>query len=111
MALDKATIRNLELTETIYEKQSRGSLLGILDKTHTAMGGRKIKNWIREPLRDKKVIQSRLDVVEALVGAPLHRNNIKESLKSIYNFERLSGRIAFGNAHGRDLTALNLLYT
>lgn len=111
MALDKATIRNLELTETIYEKQSRGSLLGILDKTHTAMGGRKIKNWIREPLRDKKAIQSRLDAVEALVGAPLHRNNIKESLKSIYDFERLSGRIAFGNAHGRDLTALKTSLT
>ena len=62
-------------------------------------------------MRDKKAIQSRLDAVEALVGAPLHRNNIKESLKSIYDFERLSGRIAFGNAHGRDLTALKTSLT
>ena len=106
MALDKATIRNLELTETLYEKKIQGSLLGVLDRTHTAMGGRKIKQWLREPLNRPDEIQMRLDAVELLTEEPIVRNNLKESLKRIYDIERLAGRIACGSANGKDLIAL-----
>lgn len=106
MSLDKATLRNLELTETLHDKKVAGSLLGVLDKTHTAMGSRKMKQWLREPLNDAEDINSRLDGVEELYSQILIRNNIKESLKGIYDFERLAGRIACGNANGKDLIAL-----
>lgn len=106
MALDKATIKNLELTETLFEKKVAGSLLGVVDKTHTAMGGRKIKQWLREPLNNLKEIKMRLDCVEYLVDEFMVRNNIKESLKAIYDFERLAGRIAYGSANGKDMAAL-----
>ncbi len=106
MALDKATLRNLELTETLYDKKTSGSLLGVLDKTHTAMGSRKMKQWIREPLNTASEINYRLDGVEELYRELILRNNIKESLKGIYDFERLAGRIALGNANGKDLIAL-----
>jgi len=106
MALDKATLRNLELTETLYDKKVSGSLLGVLDKTHTAMGSRKMKQWLREPLNNSEQINLRLDAVEELYNEFLIRNNIKESLKGIYDFERLAGRIATGNANGKDLIAL-----
>ena len=106
MALDKATIRNLEITETLYEKRVQGSLLGILDKTHTAMGSRKMRQWLREPLNNAAEINLRLDGVEELFNDLLMRNNIKENLKQIYDFERLVGRVACGNANGKDLIAL-----
>lgn len=106
MALDKATIKNLELTETLFEKKTQGSLLGVLDKTHTAMGGRKIKQWLREPLNQIDEIEQRLDAVEYFVDEYMARNNLKESLKAIYDFERLAGKIAYGNANGKDLIAL-----
>ena len=106
MALDKATIRNLEITETLYEKKLQGSLLGILDKTHTAMGSRKMRQWLREPLNDATEINLRLDGVEELFNELIIRNNLKENLKQIYDFERLTGRIACGNANGKDLIAL-----
>lgn len=106
MSLDKATIKNLELTETLYEKKISGSLLGILDKTHTAMGSRKIKQWIREPLNKASEIQRRLDSVELLFQDVLLRNNLKEGLKRVYDMERLVGRITFGNTNGKDLIAL-----
>ncbi len=106
MSLDKNTIRNLELTETLYEKTVRGSLLGVLDKTHTAMGSRKLKQWLREPLNDSASICERLDAVEELLDNVLMRNDLKEALKRIYDFERLTGRISTGNANGRDMIAL-----
>lgn len=106
MALDKATLRNLELTETLHDKKITGSLLGVLDKTHTAMGSRKMKQWLREPLNDTEQINRRLDGVEELYNQLLIRNNLKEALKGIYDFERLTGRIACGNANGKDLIAL-----
>ncbi|MBR5516856.1 MAG: DNA mismatch repair protein MutS, partial [Firmicutes bacterium] len=106
MALDKATLRNLELTETLYDKKVSGSLLGVLDKTHTAMGSRKMKQWLREPLNNSQQINMRLDAVEELYNELLIRNNVKESLKGIYDFERLAGRVATGNANGKDLIAL-----
>ena len=106
MVLDKATIRNLEITETLMEKKSYGSLLWVLDKTHTAMGGRKIKKWLREPLNKIDEINKRLNGVEFLVEQPLVRNHIKEDLKAIYDFERLTGKIAYGSANGKDVIAL-----
>lgn len=106
MSLDKSTIKNLELTETLFEKKVQGSLLGVLDKTSTAMGGRKLKQWLKEPLNNVAEINDRLDAVEALTDDFLAANNIKTNLKQIYDFERLSGRIACGNANGKDLIAL-----
>ncbi len=106
MALDKASLRNLEITETLYEKKREGSLLGVLDKTHTAMGARLLKKWLREPLNNPEEINSRLDGVEKLVKDSLVANNIIEHLKDIYDFERLSARIASGNANARDMLAI-----
>ena len=106
MSLDKSTIKNLELTETLFEKKLQGSLLGVLDKTHTAMGSRKMKQWLKEPLNEIERIRERLDAVEALYEDVLIRNNIKEHLKHVYDFERLTGRIACGSANGKDLIAL-----
>ena len=112
MSLDKATIKNLELTETLFEKKLQGSLLGILDKTNTAMGSRKMKQWLREPLNKTGLINERLDAVEVLTNDVLFRNNLRESLKRIYDLERLSGRISCGNANGKDLIALkNSIFT
>ncbi len=106
MSLDKATVKNLELTETIYDKKFQGSLLGVLDKTRTAMGSRKMKQWLREPLNQVGPICERLDAVELLVEDVLLRNDIREHLKQIYDLERLTGRVACGNANGRDLVSL-----
>ncbi len=106
MALDKATIRNLELTETLFDKRVDGSLLGVLDKTETAMGGRKLKLWLREPLNDPDQINARLDAVSYFVSDQLALNDIRESLGRVYDFERLAGRMASGNANGKDMIAL-----
>jgi len=106
MALDKSTMRNLELTESLYERDKQGSLLGILDRCNTAMGSRKIKRWIREPLNQKEDIDERLEGVDILYREIILRNNLREYLKGIYDLERLVGRIAMGNANGRDLLAL-----
>ena len=106
MSLDKSTIRNLEITETLFEKKLQGSLLGVLDKTNTAMGSRKMKQWLREPLKDVDLINGRLEGVQLFLDYPIQRNNIRECLKQVYDFERLAGRIATGKANGRDLIAL-----
>ena len=106
MSLDKATIKNLELTETLFEKKVQGSLLGVLDKTRTAMGSRKMRQWLREPLNQVKPISERLDAVEKLVEDILLRNDLREHLKQIYDLERLTGRVAYGTANGRDLISL-----
>lgn len=106
MSLDRATIRNLELTETLYEKRVQGSLLWVLDKCGTAMGSRKLKQWLREPLCDSAEINRRLDAVETLFDSVLLRNDLREALKGIYDLERLAGRIATGGANGKDMIAL-----
>lgn len=106
MSIDKTAIRNLEITETLYEKKVQGSLLGVLDKTNTAMGSRKLKKWLREPLNDAAGINARLDAVQLLYDDLLLRNNLREYLKQVYDLERLGGRISCGNANGRDLVAL-----
>ncbi len=97
---------NLEITETLFEKKLQGSLLGVLDKTNTAMGSRKMKQWLREPLKDVDLINGRLEGVQLFLDYPIQRNNIRECLKQVYDFERLAGRIATGKANGRDLIAL-----
>lgn len=106
MALDRSAIKNLELTETLFEKKVKGSLLGVLDRTQTAMGSRKMKKWIREPLNRSEEINLRLNAVETLVDDVILRNNLRESLKMVYDLERLSGRIAGENANARDMLAL-----
>ncbi|MDR1069058.1 MAG: DNA mismatch repair protein MutS, partial [Clostridiales Family XIII bacterium] len=106
MMLNKASIRNLELTATLFENTTEGSLLGILDKTRTAMGGRLIKRWIQSPLIDIGEITARLDTVEQLTEDVMLRNDLREHLRAIYDLERLAGRVSFGNANARDLIAL-----
>lgn len=106
MALDMNTRRNLELTETIREKSRKGSLLWLLDKTSTAMGGRLLKRWIEQPLIDMSLINERLDAVENLVNNILLMDEIKTLLKEVYDIERLMGRIIYGNCNARDLISL-----
>ncbi|GAB1475350.1 DNA mismatch repair protein MutS [Bacillota bacterium] len=106
MSLDKATIKNLELTETLFEKKLQGSLLGVLDKTRTAMGSRRLKQWLREPLNRLEPICERLSAVELLVDDVIQRNNMRELLKQVYDLERLIARVACGNANGKDLVSL-----
>ncbi|WP_105616056.1 DNA mismatch repair protein MutS [Vallitalea okinawensis] len=106
MMLDISTRRNLELTETLREKKRRGSLLWVLDKTRTAMGGRMLRKWIEQPLITEEKIQKRLDAVEELINDPINREELKEYLDEIYDMERLMGKVAYGAANGRDLIAL-----
>ena len=106
MHLDRATLRNLELLETIYDHDVNGSLLGVIGRTKTAMGGRLLRSWLREPLTDAGEINARLDAVEALKSEPVIANNIVSSLRYIYDFQRLTARVATGRADARDLVAL-----
>ena len=106
MHLDRSTLRNLELLETIYDGDVKGSLLGVIGKTKTAMGGRLLRSWLREPLTDVPGIRKRLDAVEELRNDPIKANNISNSLRYIYDFQRLTARIATGRADARDLIAL-----
>ena len=106
MHLDRSTLRNLELLETIYDGDIKGSLLGVIGKTRTAMGGRLLRAWLREPLTDVKEINLRLDAVEELRNDSIKANNISNSLKYIYDFQRLTTRAATGRADARDLIAL-----
>ena len=105
MLLDSSTRRNLELCETMREKQKRGSLLWILDKTKTAMGGRLLRTWLEQPLLDKKEIEKRLDSVEELCRYPVIREEIREYLQPIYDLERLLSKVSFQTANPRDLIA------
>ena len=106
MMLDKSTMRNLELLETLYDQDVHGSLFGVLNKTKTAMGARLLKSFLREPLIDSTEINLRLDAVEELRRNPIIINNISNSLKNIYDFQRLTTKIATKHANGRDLIAL-----
>ncbi|GIO26231.1 DNA mismatch repair protein MutS [Ornithinibacillus bavariensis] len=106
LSLDMYSKRNLELTESILRKGKHGSLLWVLDRTVTAMGSRLLKKWLERPLLDKRVIEERLSVVEGFFHAFLERDSLRESLKSVYDMERLAGRIAFGNVNAKDLIQL-----
>lgn len=105
MVLDSSTRRNLELCETLREKQKRGSLLWVLDKTKTAMGARLLRKYVEQPMIDKEEIIKRLDAVEELLKEAISREEIREYLSSVYDLERLVGRISYQSANPRDLTA------
>lgn len=100
--------RNLELTETIMKKGKHGSLLWVLDKTATAMGSRMLKKWLERPLLDQNQIEARLEAVEGFYRGFMERDTLREVLKSVYDLERLAGRIAFGNVNARDLIQLKV---
>lgn len=106
MNLDKTTIKNLELVKSIADDSVKGSLLGVLDKTVTSMGARKLKNHLLSPLIDIDKIQERLDSVEELAAHEFIRGDIKDCLKNISDVERLISRINYGNANPRDLVSL-----
>ncbi|WP_435369333.1 DNA mismatch repair protein MutS [Caloramator sp. E03] len=106
MVLDATSRRNLELAETIRGKNSKGSLLWLLDKTKTSMGGRMLRKWIEEPLISIDEINKRLDAVEELINNVYVACDLKEFLKNIYDIERLISRISCGAANARDLVSL-----
>ncbi|MDF2800576.1 MAG: mutS [Anaerocolumna sp.] len=103
MLLDSSTRRNLELVETLREKQKRGSLLWVLDKTKTAMGARLLRSYVEQPLIDKREISDRLDAIEELNASAIIREEIREYLNPVYDLERLIGRISYKSAGPRDL--------
>ena len=105
MILDSATRRNLELTETLRDKQKRGSLLWVLDKKKTAMGARKLREFVEQPLLYKDAIEKRLDAIEAINKELIVREELREYLNTIYDLERLLTRIALKTANPRDLLA------
>ena len=106
LKMDIHTKRNLELTETLRLKQRNYSLIWLLDKTKTAMGSRLLKTYIENPLINKEEINRRYNIVEKLIQEFILKNDLVENLYEVYDLERLSGRIAFGNANARDLLQL-----
>ena len=105
MLIDSSSRRNLELVETLREKQKRGSLLWVLDKTKTAMGARTLRGYVEQPLIDAEEINRRLEAVEELTQKPMLRDEIREYLNPIYDLERLISRISYQSANPRDMVA------
>ena len=105
MVLDSSTRRNLELSDTLREKNKRGSLLWVLDKTKTAMGARMLRRYLEQPLIEKEEIMQRLDAVEELKDNAITREELREYLNPIYDLERLISRISYQTANPRDLVA------
>ena len=106
MLLDLSTQRNLELWETLRDKKRRGSLLWVLDKTHTAMGSRMLRHFLERPLRERKKMEERLDCIEELCQRYIDGEELREYLDSIYDMERLIGKISISSANARDMLAL-----
>ncbi|MBE1441786.1 DNA mismatch repair protein MutS [Paenibacillus sp. OAS669] len=106
MIMDPFTRRNLELVETVRDRTKKGTLLWLLDKTITAMGGRLLRRWIEKPLMSESAIQERLEAVDRLYHQLIVRDELKQSLKEVYDLERLVARISYGSANARDLLAL-----
>ena len=106
MALDINARRNLELTEKLRDKSKKGTLLWVLDKTSTSMGGRLLRRWISDPLVDVNDIQNRLGAVKELKENDILRDDVINSLKNVYDIERLAGKISYGTANARDLISL-----
>ena len=106
MLIDASTRRNLELTETMRNKERRGTLLWVLDKTGTAMGARLLRSYIEQPLVDISKITDRQDAVEQLLKDYINREELREYIRPVYDLERLMGRISSGLANPRDLIAL-----
>ena len=105
MLIDSSSRRNLELVETLREKQKRGSLLWVLDKTKTAMGARTLRSFVEQPLIEAAEIERRLEALEELNKNPMLRDEIREYLQPVYDLERLSSRISYQTANPRDLVA------
>ena len=106
MVLDQFTRRNLELVETIRTRKTRGSLLGILDRTVTAMGARLLRTWLNQPLLELNRLNARLDAVEALANSEILREELAIELKQVADIERLANRLVIGKAGPRDLIGL-----
>ncbi len=106
MVLDDATRRNLELTATLQDGKKKGSLLGVLDRTVTAMGGRTLRHWIHYPLLDLDQITKRQAAISELVDNSLLRMDLREALDGVYDLERLNGKLSMAGANPRDLVAL-----
>ncbi|MGN0779502.1 MAG: DNA mismatch repair protein MutS [Aristaeellaceae bacterium] len=106
MLLDRNTRRNLELTESIRSRTRKGSLLWLLDKTSTAMGGRLLRSWIEQPLTDRQQIQRRLDAVEEFAGQHVLTMTLSEELQGVYDMERLLSKVAYKSINARDCLAL-----
>ena len=106
MELDLDARRNLELTETMRSKEKKGTLLWVLDKTNTAMGGRMLRSWLEKPLLDAVQIQRRQTAVEELVNAPICRGELSEALKDVTDLERVMTRVVTGTVNCRDLLGL-----
>ncbi len=106
MALDINARRNLEITEKLRDKSKKGTLLWVLDKSATSMGGRLIRRWLNNPLVDERQINKRLDAVQELKDNIILRGDLTDSLKKVYDIERLAGKISYGSANGRDLISL-----
>ena len=106
MTLDNIARKNLELTETLRDKNKKGSLLWVLDKTSTSMGGRNLRRWIEKPLMDIGDIHKRLQAVKELKENVILRSDISETLKKVYDIERLTGKIAYGSVNARDMISL-----
>ena len=108
MLLDSSTRRNLELMETLREKQKRGSLLWVLDKTKTAMGARMLRSYIEQPLINREDVERRLDAVEDLIKNSVSRDEIREYLAPIYDLERLLSKVTYKTANPRDMIAFRI---
>ena len=106
MNLDINARRNLEITEKLRDKSKKGTLLWVLDKTSTSMGGRLLRRWLNDPLVDCKKINERLEAVKELKDNVILRGEIIELLKKVYDVERLAGKISYGSANARDLISL-----
>ncbi len=106
MIIDNSTRRNLELTEPIRGTDKKNTVFNVIDHTKTAMGARKLKKWLLEPLQDIESIKDRHDAVEDLYNNVIVANNIREHMKGIYDIERLMSKITYGNCNARDLNSL-----
>ncbi|MDM5333173.1 DNA mismatch repair protein MutS [Ureibacillus composti] len=106
LRIDTNSKRNLELLQSIRGGDQKGTLLWLLDETVTAMGGRKLKQWLHQPLANRSAIDRRLGIVTELLDEFFLRDELRELLKAVYDLERLAGRVAFGNVGGRDLAQL-----
>lgn len=106
LSIDANSMRNLELVQSIRNGSKEGTLFWLLDETSTAMGARKLRIWIHQPLADRTAIEDRLTIVSDLIEDYFLRDDLKASLKEVYDLERLSGRISMGSASGRDLAQL-----
>ena len=106
LKMDVHTKRNLELTESLRLKERQYSLLWLMDNTKTAMGGRKLKQWIENPIIDKDILNQRYDIIDKLLNEFLLIDEIRKYLYEVYDLERLCGRVSLGNANARDLVQL-----